>query len=37
MQAAYFIIAVRAAGLAAGPMGGFGIAGLDAEFWGHTS
>jgi len=32
MQAAYFIIAVRAAGLAAGPMGGFDPAGLDAEF-----
>ena len=31
MQAAYFIIAVRAAGLAAGPMGGFDTAGLDAE------
>jgi nitroreductase len=33
MQAAYFIIAVRAAGLAAGPMGGFDTAGLDAEFF----
>jgi 3-hydroxypropanoate dehydrogenase len=33
MQAAYFIIAVRAAGLAAGPMGGFDSAGLDAEFF----
>jgi 3-hydroxypropanoate dehydrogenase len=33
LQAAYFIIAVRAAGLAAGPMGGFDSAGLDAEFF----
>jgi 3-hydroxypropanoate dehydrogenase len=33
MQAAYFVIAVRAAGLAAGPMGGFDSAGLDAEFF----
>jgi 3-hydroxypropanoate dehydrogenase len=33
LQAAYFIIAVRAAGLAAGPMGGFDPAGLDAEFF----
>ena len=33
MQAAYFIIAVRAVGLAAGPMGGFDTAGLDAEFF----
>jgi 3-hydroxypropanoate dehydrogenase len=33
MQAAYFIVAVRAAGLAAGPMGGFDTAGLDAEFF----
>jgi nitroreductase len=32
MQAAYFIMAVRAAGLAAGPMGGFDAAGVDAEF-----
>jgi len=32
MQAAYFIIAIRAAGLAAGPMGGFDTASLDAEF-----
>ncbi len=42
MQAAYFIIAVRAVGLAAGPMGGFDTAGLDAEFFpsgtgGHSS
>jgi 3-hydroxypropanoate dehydrogenase len=33
MQAAYFIIAVRAAGLAAGPMGGFDHAGLDADLF----
>jgi 3-hydroxypropanoate dehydrogenase len=33
LQAAYFIIAVRAAGLAAGPMGGFDPVGLDAEFF----
>lgn len=32
MQAAYFIMAVRAAGLAAGPMGAFDAAGVDAEF-----
>lgn len=33
MQAAYFIMSVRAAGLAAGPMGGFDQAGLDAELF----
>jgi 3-hydroxypropanoate dehydrogenase len=33
LQAAYFIMAVRAAGLAAGPMGGFDPSGLDAEFF----
>jgi 3-hydroxypropanoate dehydrogenase len=33
MQAAYFVIAVRAAGLAAGPMGGFNPKGVDAEFF----
>ena len=33
LQAAYFIVAVRAAGLAAGPTGGFDPAGLDAEFF----
>jgi len=33
MQAAYFIIAVRAVGLAAGPMGGFDRAGLDADLF----
>jgi 3-hydroxypropanoate dehydrogenase len=30
---AYFILGVRAAGLAAGPMGGFDRAGVDAEFF----
>jgi len=33
LQAAYFILAVRANGLAAGPMGGFDAAGLDADFF----
>jgi 3-hydroxypropanoate dehydrogenase len=33
LQAAYFILAVRAAGLAAGPMAGFDSAGVDAEFF----
>jgi 3-hydroxypropanoate dehydrogenase len=33
LQAAYFIIAVRAAGLAAGPMGGFDGPGIDREFF----
>ena len=33
IQAGYFILAVRAAGLAAGPMGGFDKAGVDAEFF----
>ncbi|HET9383066.1 MAG TPA: malonic semialdehyde reductase [Streptomyces sp.] len=32
LQAAYFIIGVRAAGLAAGPMNGFDHAGLQKEF-----
>ncbi|MFD7624997.1 malonic semialdehyde reductase [Streptomyces sp. NPDC059851] len=32
MQAAYFIVGVRAAGLAAGPMGGFDYAGIQKEF-----
>jgi 3-hydroxypropanoate dehydrogenase len=30
---AYFLIGVRAAGLAAGPMGGFDRAGVDGEFF----
>ena len=37
LQAGYFIIAVRAAGLAAGPMAGFDAAGVDAEFFGGTA
>ncbi|GAA2555841.1 malonic semialdehyde reductase [Winogradskya consettensis] len=33
LQAGYFILAVRAHGLAAGPMAGFDPAGVDAEFF----
>jgi 3-hydroxypropanoate dehydrogenase len=33
IQVGYFILAVRAAGLAAGPMAGFDSAGIDAEFF----
>lgn len=33
IQAGYFILAVRAHGLAAGPMGGFDKAGVDATFF----
>ena len=33
MQAGYFLLAVRAHGLAAGPMGGFDAAGIDQEFF----
>lgn len=33
LQAGYFILAVRARGLAAGPMSGFDAAGLDADFF----
>jgi len=33
LQAAYFLLGIRAAGLAAGPMGGYDAAGLDAELW----
>jgi 3-hydroxypropanoate dehydrogenase len=33
IQAGYFIVGVRAAGLAAGPMGGFDKTGVDAEFF----
>ena len=33
LQAGYFIMAVRAVGLAAGPMTGYDAAGLDAEFF----
>ncbi|MQS13826.1 malonic semialdehyde reductase [Streptomyces kaniharaensis] len=34
LQAAYFIVGVRAAGLAAGPMTGFDAEGIDKEFFG---
>jgi 3-hydroxypropanoate dehydrogenase len=34
LQAGYFILAVRAVGLDAGPMGGFSKAGIDHEFFG---
>lgn len=37
LQVGYFIIGVRAAGLAAGPMTGFDNAGLDAEFFGGNN
>jgi 3-hydroxypropanoate dehydrogenase len=37
LQAGYFLLAVRAAGLAAGPMGGFDRAGVDAEFFTGSS
>lgn len=37
MQAAYFIMAVRSVGLAAGPMGAFDAAGIDAEFHAGTN
>lgn len=33
LQAGYFLLAVRAAGLAAGPMAGFDNAGVDREFF----
>lgn len=33
LQAGYFLLAVRAAGFAAGPMTGFDHAGMDAEFF----
>ncbi|GAA3987124.1 malonic semialdehyde reductase [Allokutzneria multivorans] len=33
LQAGYFLLAVRAAGLAAGPMAGFDRAGVDGEFF----
>lgn len=33
LQAGYFVVGVRAAGLAAGPMGGFDAAGVDGEFF----
>jgi 3-hydroxypropanoate dehydrogenase len=37
LQAAYFIVAVRAVGLAAGPMIGFDAPGIDAEFFPGTT
>ncbi len=37
LQAGYFLIGVRAAGLAAGPMGGFDAAGTDEEFFAGSS
>jgi 3-hydroxypropanoate dehydrogenase len=33
LQAGYFLLGVRAAGLAAGPMGGYDAAGIDQEFF----
>jgi 3-hydroxypropanoate dehydrogenase len=37
MQIGYFTLAVRAVGLAAGPMAGFDAAGVDAEFFAESS
>ena len=37
LQIGYFLLGVRAAGLAAGPMGGFDAAGLDEEFFAGTN
>lgn len=37
LQIGYFLLGVRAAGPAAGPMGGFDADGVDAEFFGGTS
>ncbi|MFC9840767.1 malonic semialdehyde reductase [Rhodococcus sp. NPDC127530] len=37
LQAGYFILAIRAAGLAAGPMAGFDPAGIDTEFFSGTT
>lgn len=37
LQAGYFMLGVRAAGLAAGPMNGFDPAGVDAEFFEGSS
>ncbi|WP_329010158.1 malonic semialdehyde reductase [Micromonospora rifamycinica] len=36
LQVGYFLLAVRAAGLAVGPMGGFDPAGVDTEFFTGT-
>ena len=37
LQVGYFLLGVRAAGLAAGPMGGFDAEALDADFFGGTT
>ncbi len=37
IQIGYFLLAVRAAGLAAGPMGGFDRVGIDEEFFDGTT
>jgi 3-hydroxypropanoate dehydrogenase len=37
LQIGYFTLAVRAVGLAAGPMAGFDAAGIDAEFFADSS
>ena len=37
LQAGYFILAVRAVGLDAGPMGGFNKEGIDSEFFKGTA
>ena len=37
IQAGYFILAARAVGLDVGPMGGFDLAGVDAEFFAGTA
>ena len=37
LQAGYFILAVRAVGLDAGPMAGFNAAGIDQEFFAGTA
>ena len=37
LQVGYFLLGVRAAGLAAGPMGGFDADGLDEDFFAGTS
>lgn len=37
LQAGYFILAVRAVGLDAGPMGGFNKEGIDSEFFAGTA
>ncbi len=37
LQAGYFLLGVRAAGLAAGPMGGFDAEGIEQEFFAGTA